>query len=100
MKTTSILNSLRKSKTIQISEILDTRTYFDAQTNQTYEHTTTTWIAQRADSRNYISIRDDRGHAFVTAGVDGLEDDAQTDLFYSWFPKTIKQAIAHADSVR
>jgi ABC-type oligopeptide transport system substrate-binding subunit len=100
MKTTSILNSLRKSTTIQITEREDRRSYFDRATNESYEVTDKVWIAQRPDSRNYITIRDDRGTARVCAGVDGLEDDIQTDLFYSWYPKTIKSAISHVDSVR
>jgi hypothetical protein len=100
MKTTSILNSLRKSATIKITEHEDRRWYFDPSTNESREYVSIYWIAQRPDSRNYLSIRDDHGSAFVQAAVDGLEDDSQTDLFYSWFPKTIKSAISHVDSVR
>jgi hypothetical protein len=100
MKTTSILNSIRKSTTIKITELEDRRWYFDPATNESREYVSIYWIAQRPDSRNYLSIRDDRGFAIVRAEVDGRQDDWETDLFYSWFPKTIKSAIAHVDSVR
>lgn len=82
MKVKTLISSLSKVPGIQIERIEDDG--FTRGRAEIHGKTAYLWWIENGDGIKHIS-----------AAYHDLVDDSQTDLFYSWSPRTIKQAKTH-----